>query len=85
MAGFDPAALRTIRRQGYYAAPTACHTGARLGVPLLLNDSYVGCVIMRCLPDTISAPRECREWAGSLQALASSVIEASGPVLGTGR
>lgn len=85
MAGFGAPELRAVRRQGYYAAPTACHTGARLGVPLLLNDSYVGCVIMRCLPDTIAVPRECREWATSLQALAASVIEASGPALGTGR
>ena len=65
--GFPAAELRGVRRQGYYAAATACHTGARLGVPLLLNEEYVGCVIMRCLPETIAAPRDCRDWAESLK------------------
>lgn len=83
VAGFGTAQLRAIRRQGYYAAATACHTGARVGVPLLMNDEYVGCVIMRCLPDTIAAPRDCRQWAESLQALAESIIEDSGKLLGS--
>jgi len=81
-AGFSAGQLRTIRRQGYYAAATACHTGARVGVPLLLDGGYVGCVIMRCLPETIAAPRDCRQWAEALQALARSIIEDSGKLLG---
>jgi IclR family mhp operon transcriptional activator len=81
--GFAPAQLRAVRRQGYYAAATACHTGARLGVPLLLNEEYVGCVIMRCLPETIAAPRDCRDWAESLKRLAASIIDDSGAVLGS--
>jgi IclR family mhp operon transcriptional activator len=81
-AGFSAADLKAIRRQGYYAAATACHTGARVGVPLLLNDEYVGCVIMRCLPETIAAARDCRVWADSLKALATSITDASGAVLG---
>jgi IclR family mhp operon transcriptional activator len=87
VAGFGAADLRAIRRQGYYAAATACHTGARVGVPLLLNDAYVGCVIMRCLPETIASPRDCRDWADSLKALAASIIEASDSTLpgGNGR
>jgi len=76
-SGFPAAELRAVRRQGYYAAATACHTGARLGVPLLLNEEYVGCVIMRCLPETIAAPRDCRDWADSLKRLAASIIEDS--------
>ncbi len=81
-SGFPAAALRTVRRQGYYAAATACYTGARLGVPLLLNEEYVGCVIMRCLPETIAAPRDCRDWGDSLKQLAASIIEDSAAVLG---
>lgn len=81
-AGFGAAQLRNIRRQGYYAAATACHTGARVGVPLLIDGGYVGCVIMRCLPETISTPRERRQWAESLQALASSIIDDSARLLG---
>ncbi|MCU0759323.1 MAG: helix-turn-helix domain-containing protein [Steroidobacteraceae bacterium] len=81
VAGFLAADLRTIRRQGYYAAATACHAGARLGVPLLLDAAYVGCVIMRCLPETLASPRDCREWADSLKALAASIIEASDATL----
>lgn len=82
--GFPAAELRQVRREGYYAAATACHTGARLGVPLLLNGEYVGCVIMRCLPETIAAPRDCRDWAESLKRLAASIIEDSGAALGAG-
>lgn len=80
--GFPAAELRLVRRQGYCAAGTACHTGARLGVPLLLNGEYVGCVIMRCLPETVAAPRDCRDWAESLKRLAASIIEDSGAALG---
>ena len=82
-SGLPAADLRAVRRQGYFAAATACHTGARLGVPLLLNGEFVGCVIMRCLPETIAAPRDCRDWADSLKGLAASIIEDSGTVLGT--
>jgi IclR family transcriptional regulator, mhp operon transcriptional activator len=81
--GFPAAQLRVVRRQGYYAAATACHTGARLGVPLLLNEEYVGCVIMRCLPETIAAPRDCRGWADSLKGLAAAIIDDSATVLGS--
>jgi hypothetical protein len=83
--GFPATQLRAVRRQGYYAAATACHTGARLGVPLLLNEEYVGCVIMRCLPETIAAPRACRDWAESLKRLAATIIDGSGAVLGAVR
>jgi IclR family mhp operon transcriptional activator len=81
--GFPAAQLRAVRRQGYYAAATACHTGARLGVPLLLNEEFVGCVIMRCLPETIAAARDCRDWADSLKRLAAAIIDDSGAVLGS--
>jgi hypothetical protein len=81
--GFPASQLRVVRRQGYYAAATACHTGARLGVPLLLNEEYVGCVIMRCLPETIAAPRDCRDWAESLKRLAAEIIDDSAAVLGS--
>ncbi len=81
--GFPAAQLRVVRRQGYYAAATACHTGARLGVPLLLKAEFVGCVIMRCLPETIAAPRDRREWADSLKRLAADIIDDSGAVLGS--
>lgn len=81
--GFPAAQLRTVRRQGYYAAATACHTGARLGVPLLANDEYVGCVIMRCRPETIAAPRDCRDWADSLKRLAVAMLHDSGAMLGS--
>jgi len=84
-SGFPAAELRAVRRQGYYAAATACHSGARLGVPLLLNEEYVGCVLMRCLPATIAAPRDCRDWADSLKRLAASIIDDSGAVLGSNR
>ncbi len=80
---FPAVQLRAVRRQGYYAAATACHTGARLGVPLLLNEAFVGCVIMRCLPETIEAARDCRDWADSLKRLAAEIIDDSGAVLGS--
>jgi IclR family mhp operon transcriptional activator len=81
--GFPASQLRVVRRQGYYAAATACHTGARLGVPLLLDGEYVGCVIMRCLPETIAAPRDCRDWAESLKGLAAAIIDDSAAALGS--
>jgi len=81
--GFPASQLRVVRRQGYYAAATSCHTGARLGVPLLLNEEYVGCVIMRCLPETIAAPRDCHDWAESLKRLAAEIIDDSAAALGS--
>ena len=38
---------------------------------------------MRCLSETIAAPRDRREWAESLKRLAASIIEDSGAVLGS--
>ena len=50
-----------------------------LGVPLVRDGVYGGCVIMRCLPETIAAPRDCRQWAESLRSLADSIIADSSP------
>jgi IclR family transcriptional regulator, mhp operon transcriptional activator len=68
---------RSIRRRGYVASPTACYTGARISVPLLVDRQYLGNLSMRCLPECIASRRELTQWVASLKELAARIVEGS--------
>jgi IclR family mhp operon transcriptional activator len=76
------AELRAIRRAGYCARPTACYTGARINVPVNAGDQLIGCIAMRCLPDTVGDPEELSRWVASLRELAGHIASQSAPLLG---
>lgn len=73
-----------VRRAGWYAAPKACHGGGRVAVPVTLDDTFLGCIVMRCLPETIDGARRVRLWGRSLRALATAIAADARPLLGSG-
>ena len=75
--------LARIRAAGYVARPTACFTGGRISVPLRREEPFLGCITMRARAENIEAISEARDWASSLQFLASR-IQCADPEPGTG-
>jgi DNA-binding IclR family transcriptional regulator len=73
-----------VRRAGWFATSQACHAGARVAVPVTLDEAFVGCIVMLCLPGTIDGARRLRPWVRSLQALASTIAADARPLLGGG-
>ena len=65
--------LARIRAAGYVARPTACFTGGRISVPLRREEPFLGCITMRARAENIEAISEARDWASSLQFLASRI------------
>lgn len=72
----------TVRAAGFYACPTACLSGARIAVPLTYTDTFVGAIVMLCLPETVADQRRTRQWAETLNNLAMQVVRAAGTRLG---
>jgi IclR family mhp operon transcriptional activator len=77
-----PDDLAAVRRAGYVARLTACFTGARMSVPLVEQKHFIGCITMRCRPETIEDPADLRKWATSLKTLAREIRDDAAPMLG---
>jgi IclR family mhp operon transcriptional activator len=77
-----PDDLAAVRRSGYVARLTACFTGARMSVPLVEQKHFIGCITMRCRPETIEDPADLRKWATSLKTLAREIRDDAAPMLG---
>ena len=82
-AGADAAEdVVAIRKAGYVARATACFTGARVSVPLVEADHFLGCITMRCRPETIADPAELEQWLVTLRTLSSGICGEAAPLLG---
>ena len=77
-----PEDLASIRKAGYVARVTACFTGARISVPLVEEKRFIGCITLRCRPETIESPVELRDLVSSLKVLARDIGNDAAPVLG---
>lgn len=78
----DLPAITTVRRRGYVASPTACYAGARISVPLLAQEHFLGVLTMRCVPDCLAPRRTLERWVVSLKTLGAQIIQGSESALG---
>lgn len=76
--------LAAVRRAGYVARATACYTGARVSVPLIEAGHFIGCLTMRCRPESIDNPVELKHWLATLRALSREICAEAAPLLGLG-
>ncbi len=70
-----------IREQGYCTHLMDSAAGARLAVPLLLDQQYLGSISMRCLPEVVESAPQLQQWLLGLRALAQAILDEAEPLL----
>lgn len=77
----DTAQDATIRDQGYCTQLMDSAATARLAVPMLLGQQYLGSISMRCLPEVVESAPQLRQWLLGLQSLTRDILEEAAPLL----
>lgn len=67
-----------IRAMGFASSAGVCHASARVSVPMLLEGQFLGCITMRCVPESIHEDADCSLWVARLKSLAADIVNESG-------
>lgn len=77
----DTAQDAQIRRQEYCTLPMDSAPGARLAVPMLSGQRYLGSISIRCLPEMVESAPQLRHWLLRLKTLSQAILDEAAPLL----